>query len=566
VRTDPRRLARLVSSGGLRTVALLLVTALIGGVLEAGVILVVVAIGAGLAEGSGALDLDIGPLQLAMSTGEAVLLGLALTTGLVVVGLPNAAAGARLGARVLGQTRARLCAGLLGAGWEQQSAVSEARFQDLVSVHAYRVGNLVLVLTVLATQVLSLVALVLAAFLVDVTTAAALLAAVLALAVVFRPLVNSIRRHSTAHVDAHQGYVEEVADAFGVLPEIRVFGVRDAVSRRLDEASTATVGVYRRMMFQGLVLPTLYLAATASLLLLGLAVAGSQGEIGLTRVGAIVLFLLRSLRYSQQAQSRWQSVMELVPYLDGVEDALAAWAPRSGRRGSRPLERAGVLELRGVTYRYPSGELGIEDLDLTIRPGEIVGLEGPSGAGKSTIAQLVLGLREPTSGSYLVDGVPVAEVDEAAWFARFAYVAQEPRLIVGDIRDNVRFLRPEITDEEVARALAEAGVGADLLQPSTESPRQVGARGRELSGGQRQRIAIARALAGRPDVIVMDEPTSALDRDSELIIRSTLEALRGRITVLLIAHRESTLAVCDRVVVVDRHRAVERAVSPTPVP
>ena len=557
-----RRLLHLVTSAGRPLVVLLVVASTLAGVLEAAVILVVVAIAAGLAEGGTALRLELGPIDLSLSTGEGVGLGLALTVALVAVGLPTASAGARMGARVLGRTRARLCRGLLAAGWEQQAAVSEARFQDLVAVHAYRVGNLVLVLSVLATQLLGLGALVAAAFLIDVVTAAALLAAVAVLAVVFRPLVNSIRRHSATHVDSHQGYVEEVSNAFGVLPEIRVFGVGEAVTRQLEAASTSTTGVYRRMMFQGLVLPTLYLGATSALLLVGLAIAGTQGELGLTSVGAIVLFLLRALRYSQQAQSRWQSVMELVPYLEAVEEALEAWEPRQRSRGGHRLAKAGVLELRGVSYRYPGGEVGIEDLDLTIRPGEIVGLEGPSGAGKSTIAQLVLRLREPSAGSYLVDGVPADRYDDETWFARFAYVAQEPRLIEGDVRENVRFLREDVTDADVDRALAEAGLSVDLLTSSGGGGRQVGVRGRELSGGQRQRIAIARALAGRPDVIVMDEPTSALDRESEQIVRSTLEGLRGRITVLLIAHRESTLSVCDRIITVDRHRAVERASAP----
>ena len=409
---------------------------------------------------------------------------------------------------------------------------------------------------------LGLLALVAAALVLDVVTAGVLVVIVGVLALLFRPLVTGIRERSAAHVEVNHEYIDELADTFGVLPEIRVLGVRSAATQRLDAISAKTVAVYRPMMFRGRVLARLYLGATAVLLLVGLAIADTQGRLELEQIGAIVVFLLRSLRYSQQAQSGWQSVLELVPNLEAVESALDRWRPEPGEFGSRRLDRAGVLEFQRAGYTYPTGQVGIEGLDVTIRPGEILGLAGPSGAGKSTIAQLVLGLRRPTRGSYLIDGVPAEEFDEHCWYSRFAYVAQECRLIDGDVRDNVRFLRPEIADEAVDRAIDEAGLGPDLAHWTSGAAHRVGPGGRELSGGQRQRIAIARALAGTPDVLVMDEPTSALDADSEAVVRSTLAALRGRITVILIAHRESTLSICDRVLAVDRTQVAERQVAP----
>lgn len=554
---------KLVRSTASRTeIAVFLLVAMASGILEASVILVVIGIAAGIASKAHLVALQFGPIDLSLSPNEGVAVGLGITALLVAVGIPNAALGARMAARLLDQTRAKLFRSLVNASWEEQSNVSEAEFQDLAAVHAFRAGNLVLILTMFAANALGLAALLLAAFVIDLVTAASLVAIVLILAVAFRPLVRGVRRHSKAHVDAHHEYVEEVANALAVLPEIRVFGVKAAAGATLDTVSERAGLLYRRMMFRGRVLPTLYLGATSALLLVGLAVAGAQRDLGLARVGAIVLFLLRALRYSQQVQSGWQSVMEEAPYYERVQDALARWTPVPGEFGARHLSRVGRLDLQDVSYTYPTGEVGIEGLSLTILPGEIIGLEGPSGSGKSTIAQLVLRLRHPTTGSYLADGVPVSEFDEASWFSRFAYVAQDPRLIDGDIRDNVRFLRPDVSDAAVDRALVEAGINADILAWSAGAGRQVGRGGRELSGGQRQRIAIARALAGAPDLLVMDEPTSALDRESEEIVRSTLQALRGRVTVLLIAHRPSTLRVCDRVVTVNRHRAEERAMVP----
>jgi len=564
VRVTLGRLVELLTSAARPAVLALFVgLALAAGVLEAAVIVVVVAIAASLADGSERLDLSLGGFDLTMTSGQGVVVGLGLTVLLVACAVPTAWLEARMAARVLTRLRGRLFRALTAASWERQSAVVEARFQDLAAVHAFRVANLVMIAAAFLANALGLLALIAAAFVIDVVTASTLAVIVVVLALVFRPLVQTVRRRSETHVSAHHEYVERLSDSFNVLPEIRVFGVRAAAAEELDRANERTAGEYRHMMFGGMLLPALYVGATSALLLAGLAVAGTQDDLSLVRVGAIIVFLLRALRYSQQVQTRWQAIQEHLPYLNRVEDTLESWQPAPGELGRRHLERVGTLELRDVTYEYPTGEVGIQGLDLTIEAGEIIGLDGPSGAGKSTIAQLLLGLRRPTSGTYLVDGVPVAEFDEASWFSRFAYVAQDSRLIRGDVRDNVRFLRPDVSDEDVDRALELAGISGDVARWSDGAGRAVGPSGRELSGGQRQRIAIARALAGDPDVLVMDEPTSALDRESEEIIRSTVAALRGRITVVVIAHRESTLSVCDRILTVRHNRVEERTVRPT---
>ena len=549
--------ALLLSAGHPARLVAFLAVAVVAGILEATVILIVVAIAATLAEGTDAVTFSLGALDVTLSRGDGLLLGVLLTLLLVAVAVPNAWLGARMGADVLARTRTRLFRGLVAARWEQQSSVSEPWFQDLAAVHAFRVGNLVLLLTVFITNVVGLLALMIVALLIDPVTALTLLAIVGLLGVIFRPLVRSVRHRSELHVAEHHQYVGELSNAFRVLPEIRIFGVRAAAGDAIEAVNERTGRQYRHMMFRGRLLPSLYLAATAGLLLAGLAVAGTQDDLDTTQVGAIVVFVLRALRYSQQVQGGWQGVMEHIPYLNQVQDALAAWGAEPASAGSRTLRRAGTLELRDATYVYPTGQVGVEGVSVVIQPGEIIGLEGPSGAGKSTVAQLLLGLRHPTIGEYLADGLPVEEYDEVSWFSRFAYVAQDSRLIDGDIRDNVRFLRPEISDAAIDRALEEAGIGPDLLQWKGGAGHQVGAGGRELSGGQRQRVAIARALAGEPDVLVMDEPTSALDRESEDIVRTTLLSLKGRITVVLIAHRESTLTVCDRVLHVRHHRVEE---------
>ena len=149
----------------------------------------------------------------------------------------------------------------------------------------------------------------------------------------------------------------------------------------------------------------------------------------------------------------------------------------------------------------------------------------------------------------LVDDVPLAEIDPADWYRHTAWIGQEPRLLTGTVRENIRFFRPWVTDAAVERAAREAALEPDLAGWAEGLDRDAGPAGAALSGGQRQRIALARALAGDPALVVLDEPTSALDAHAEAAVRATLAALRGRATAVVIAHRLSTIRACDRVVV-----------------
>lgn len=537
-------------------------SSMLAGFAEAGVILVVVAVASTLSAGSGDVVVEAGPVAITAAVPEALLAGAGVLVVMVAGRLTASTISSRLSARLLVTVRARLWSHLLATGWDRQSTVTASRFQDLVSVSALRIGNMSAVIGTFVASLLGFLSLAIAAVLVDPLMAGALLAVGGLLLLVFRPVTRRVRRHATAHVAAHNAYVAEVADAFGVLPEIRVYGVGDAFRRRIGRASSRTGEAYRRMRFASELLPALYLGVTVGLLLLGLALVEVTGPISFVQVGAVVLFLLRGLRYSQQAQASWQVAAEQIPYLDEIERAVADWPPPDRERGDARLDRVHAVELRQVSYRYPEGELGLDRVDATIGAGEIVGLAGPSGAGKSTLAQVLLGLRPPTAGQYLVNGLPADAYDERSWFGRFAYVSQAPTLLSGDVTANVRFLREEVTEARARDALQEAAMQADLDLWDAAADRQVGDRGSQVSGGQRQRIAIARALAGRPDVLVLDEPTSALDPDAESTVRETVDALRGRVTVVIIAHRESTLQVCDRVIWLAGGRTVAPARNP----
>jgi len=196
----------------------------------------------------------------------------------------------------------------------------------------------------------------------------------------------------------------------------------------------------------------------------------------------------------------------------------------------------------------------LADVDFVLQRGEVLGIIGPSGAGKSTLAQVLLGLRAPDTGEVTVGGVDLAEVDRAWWTRRVSFVPQDPVLFTGTIVENIRFFRDDVDDAAVRQGAADANVLAEITAMPAGFDTHLGERGGALSGGQRQRLSIARALAGSPGLLVLDEPTSALDGHSEALIRSTIAALHGRVTVVVIAHRMSTIDMCDRIMVVEDGR------------
>jgi ABC-type multidrug transport system fused ATPase/permease subunit len=331
--------------------------------------------------------------------------------------------------------------------------------------------------------------------------------------------------------------------------EMHVFNVQPTAKSRLEDLIRRNQVTNQRLDFWYQIIPATYGSLSYVALIAALVGIWLLGGSDLSAIGAVTLLMFRAIRYGQVVQLKLTEVNANLPFLRQLDGELARYrASRQVDLGGE-IGTVGALELRGVSFEYRDGLPVVRDIDATIESREVVGLIGPSGSGKSTLVQLLLGLREPTAGSVLSNGRDIHSLSRTEWARKVTFVPQEAHLVAGTVADNIRFFRDGITQQQIEHAARLANLHDDVMRWPEGYDREVGERGSHLSGGQQQRLVIARALVEEPDVFILDEPTSSLDVRSEQLIRTTLDSLRDRMTIIIIAHRLSTLDICDRIMV-----------------
>ncbi len=290
----------------------------------------------------------------------------------------------------------------------------------------------------------------------------------------------------------------------------------------------------------------------------------SQGQVG---AGAVAAVTAMALRVSGHAHWVMWEVTTLFESVGTIQDGINTLTrPRTvvDAPNARPLAvTRGEVTFEGVTFGYQPGRPVIDNLHLTIRPGERIGLIGRSGAGKSTLVNLLLRFHDVQSGRVLIDGQDIALATQDSLRQAIGMVTQDTSLLHRSMRDNILYGRPDATDAEMETA-AERAEASDFiahltdLQGRSGYEAQVGERGVKLSGGQRQRVAIARVMLKDAPILLLDEATSALDSEVEAAIQQSLDTLMRGKTVIAIAHRLSTIAALDRLIVLDAGRIVEQ--------
>ncbi|GAB3490464.1 ABC transporter transmembrane domain-containing protein [Curvibacter fontanus] len=375
-----------------------------------------------------------------------------------------------------------------------------------------------------------------------------------------------VRRLSRASQDRVADSSAIAAEVLNAIPVVQSYSAEAREAARFDAATENAFGTAKRRVRARATLMAFIITTTSAALLWGLyqgtqaVLAGeiSAGHLGQTVVYVIMLassFAVLGEVYGDllRAAGATERLMELLASQSPIASpaqALAAPSPATGT----------AIAFEALTFHYPSrpAQAALSDFTLHVAPGETVALVGPSGAGKTTVFQLLLRYYDPGAGTLKLNGVPLRQQSLQALRAQIAIVPQEPVIFSSSALENIRYGRPEATDDEV-KAAARAAFADDFIRALPEGYGTfLGERGVRLSGGQRQRIAIARAMLKNPPLLLLDEATSALDAERERMVQAALEtAMRGR-TTLVIAHRLATVQQADRIVVIDQGRLVEQ--------
>lgn len=461
---------------------------------------------------------------------------------------------ARMSAQTVRTGRLALLDAYFRSDWLTQSKERTGELQDYLTSTVGRLNGVNQSFVSGLGALVSFLVVTVSAVTINPLAAVGCAAAALILLVLLRPLSRRTKRYSWAMQDATRALAGDVTEAVRTSQEVRVFGVRSEVLRRLDAAEERASRPLRSGNFTNALAPTIYQTLTLVFLVLAVGAVGLAGGDEVTSLGAAVLLLLRGLAYGQELQRTLTSLNNSLPFLAALHERKALYDRHRERAGSSRPAGQGLVVFEDIGFRYADGAPEVlHDLTVVLHPKESIGIVGPSGSGKSTLLQLLLRLRSPTSGRVAVDGTDLWELSAEDWSRRVAFVPQEARLLDGTVADNIRFYR-ELDDDAVERAARLAHIHDDVMSWADGYSTRVGDGGGRLSGGQRQRLSIARALAASPDLLVLDEPTSALDLLSEARLQETLEGLRGRVGLVIVAHRLTTIAHCDRVLVLQDGR------------
>jgi ATP-binding cassette subfamily B protein len=375
-------------------------------------------------------------------------------------------------------------------------------------------------------------------------------------------LGRRVRMLSTDLQRAHADAGAAAAEVIGGIRTVRAFSRERAEADRYERQTARALEFARRKIVSASALGAVSFVAGECAAVLAIWVGGHLIVSGRLTTGALISFILYALLVARGFRNASRFVAESMRAIGATHwifELVGATPQIPLDGGDRPEELEPSIALEGVRFRYPARTdvEALKGIDLRIAPGEVVALVGKSGSGKSTVLNLLLRFYDPDEGRVCIGGRDVRELDPAWFRRRMATVLQDPTLFSRTVGENIAYGVSGATASEIVSAaeLASAHEFIDRLPDGYDAP--IGDRGVQLSGGQRQRLAIARAVLRRPRILILDEATSALDQELESIVQLTLRTLDYRPTTLIIAHRLSTVATVDRVVVLDEGRIVE---------
>ncbi|OGN02482.1 MAG: hypothetical protein A2655_02035 [Candidatus Yanofskybacteria bacterium RIFCSPHIGHO2_01_FULL_43_42] len=274
---------------------------------------------------------------------------------------------------------------------------------------------------------------------------------------------------------------------------------------------------------------------------------------------AVVYLVQKMFAFIQSAQNNVHQINEITPYVETVlEYRKETMRNEEKSVGFLSPDFKKELIFNNVKFFYEKNIPVLSDINFSVKKGQMVGIIGSSGSGKTTLVDVLLGLLKPSGGDIILDGRSISEFDVKKWRQMFSYVSQDVFLINDTIKNNIRFYNGNLSEKDIIEASKMAQIYDFIKKLPDGLDTVTGERGLKISGGQRQRIALARALAGKPDILILDEATSSLDIESETLIQKAIDGLKGKITVLAVAHRLSTIMNSDVLIILENGKVLEK--------
>ncbi|MGM0492798.1 MAG: ABC transporter ATP-binding protein [Armatimonadota bacterium] len=382
--------------------------------------------------------------------------------------------------------------------------------------------------------------------------------AVIAVTVILGRIVRKFSREMQEQLGEMTNALHEGLAAIRV---VKIFGIQREMDARFERENREVMRTEMRTAFTRAINSPIVGMMIGVALIAILMLGGQEIASGRMTGGGLMAFILLlqavsssvnrlsrvnlSLQQAAAAAKRHRELLEIDDHLPVVDNPVKLG------------QVEGRVTFDGVSFSYLGRSPALREIDLEIKPGEVVAFAGPSGAGKTTIANLIPRLYDPTEGRVLIDGVDVKDMDPQELRGHMSIVPQETLLFGGTVRENIAYGRPEATDDEIIAAAKAANAHDFISEMPDGYDTQVGERGTQLSGGQRQRVAIARAVVRNPRIMILDEATSSLDNESETAIHRALDTILRNRTAIIIAHRLSTIRDADRIVVLENGSIVE---------
>ena len=445
------------------------------------------------------------------------------------------------------------------ARWEQLAAGKQTDTIDLFTAQCSQVSQGVsMIIALLSSVVTAFVSLGIALWLSLPVTVFVLFFGC-GFAWVFRHLMKESKRYGDEMIRINRVMYSELYSQLRSIKEVRSYGVQKEHADFFEEISRSSKAAKLKFMRQQAFPSMLYSIAAAGMIAVIFLICVLLFHMDTARLMVLVYVFTRLWPVFSGFINKIAAIQTTIPAYEKLMEALGTLSvEKSGQVQTAPIPFEKEIEFRNVCFAYQgSGESVLHNVNFTLKKGSITALMGRSGAGKTTIADLLMGFLEPTSGEILIDGIKLSDENLPGWRHNLGYIPQEPLILNATVRENLQRFHPATTQAEMEKALKKAYIW-DVVENLPQGIDTVlGDGGIRLSGGERQRIVLARVLLGNPRLIVMDEATSAMDYESEMAVRNAIRDLNEQVTILIIAHRLATVRTAKYGLVLENGKITE---------